>query len=191
MIFCDDDSVKIGGVILPGIYKSIEINHEAQIDEQKVEGSSRVPKQATGYEDAKVVIEIQLIDSEHMTKEEKLQIIQNLFKNMSQSKPIVHELISTHSSIRGVDKVIIKNMGSKENNKKNEIIVSLELLQYDVMTIQASSGKKSEGSSSSNLSEEYTEYLSDDRGKTPKKTNKTSKTPAVDNSRVRRRGIQE
>lgn len=41
MIYFDDDSIKIGGVILPGIYKSMEVNHDAQVDEQEVEGSSK------------------------------------------------------------------------------------------------------------------------------------------------------
>lgn len=191
MIFFDDDSIKIGGVILPGIYKSMEINHEAQIDEQEVEGSSRKPKQASGYDDAKIVIEISLMDSESATKEDKLLNIQNLFRSVNQDKPTVHELVSTHSSVRGINKVIIRNMTSKETNKKDEIVVSLELLQYDTMTITASKSSTGTNSSSqSNLSKEYKDYLSDDRGQAPKKTDKTSKTPAVDN-RVRKRGAQE
>lgn len=190
MIYFDDDTVKIGGVILPGIYKGMEINHEAQIDEQEVEGSSKKPKQATGYDDAKIVIEISLMDSEQVTKEDKLLTIQNLYRSEGQDKPIVHELVSTHTTIRGINKVIIKNMTSKETNKKDEIVVSLELLQYDTMTIKASKGTKGSGdSSSSNLSEEYKKYLADDRGNAPKKTDKTSRTPAVDN-RVRKRGAQ-
>lgn len=169
----------------------MEINHEAQIDEQEVEGSSRKPKQASGYDDAKIVIEISLMDSESATKEDKLLNIQNLFRSVNQDRPTVHELVSTHSSVRGINKVIIRNMTSKETNKKDEIVVSLELLQYDTMTITASKSSTGTNSSSqSNLSKEYKDYLSDDRGQAPKKTDKTSKTPAVDN-RVRKRGAQE
>lgn len=188
MIFVDDDSVKIGGVILPGIYKSMEVNQDALIDEQEVEGTSRKPKQATGYDDAKIVIEISLMDSEQVTKEDKLLTIQNLFRTLKQDKPTVHELVSTHASIRGINKVIIRNMTSKETNKKDEIVVSLELLQYDTMTIKASKGKK-QGTESS-LSEEYKAYVANDRGSAPKKTNKVSSSPAVDNAKVRS-GIQE
>lgn len=188
MIYFDDDTVKIGGVILPGIYKSIEVNHDAQIDEQDVEGSSRKPKQASGYDDARITIEISLQDSETVTKEEKLLMIQDIFRGAVQEKPVVHELISIHSSIRGIQNVIIKNMTSKETNKKDEIVVNLELLQYDTVTISASKKKKkksdkgSEGSSSGNslLTEEYKSYQKSDRGSAPKQSNKTSKTPAVD-----------
>lgn len=182
MIYFDDDSIKIGGVILPGIYKSMEINHDAQVDEQEVEGSSKKPKQATGYDDAKITIEISLRDSETVTKEDKLLIIQNLFRTENQGVPQVHELVSTHSSIRGINKIIVKNMTSKETNRRNEIVVNLELMQYETMTIKASKGKKSGSSSSSgnNLSTDYKNYLQNNRGKAPKKSNKTSASPLAE-----------
>ena len=56
MIYTEDQIVKVNGVVLPGLVKSIEVKESAQIDEQEVEGSATKPKQATGYEDAKVNI---------------------------------------------------------------------------------------------------------------------------------------
>ena len=183
MIYFDDDTVKIGGVILPGIYKSIEVEHEAKIDEQTVEGSSSKPKQATGYDDAKINIELLLIDSETTTKEEKLGIIQGLFQAEGQEMPQVHDLVSVHTAIRGTRQVVIKKVSSKETNKKAEITVMIELLQYDVMKIKAASsggGSKkavSAGSAASGLSENYKSYLSGNRGSAPKQSNKTALSP--------------
>lgn len=190
MIYFDDDTVKIGGVILPGIYKSIEVEHEAKIDEQTVEGSSSKPKQATGYDDAKINIELLLIDSEAATKEDKLQAIQELFKAEGQEKPQVHELISAHTAIRGAKQVIVKKVTSKETNKKDEITVAIELLQYDVMKITAASasgkGKKKGAASGStpgtlNLGENYKKYLNSSRGLAPKQQGgmaRTARSPA-------------
>ena len=62
MIYTEDQIVKVNGVVLPGLVKSIEVKESAQIDEQEVEGSATKPKQATGYEDAKVNIELILDD---------------------------------------------------------------------------------------------------------------------------------
>lgn len=183
MIYFDDDTVKIGGVILPGIYKSIEIEHEARIDEQTVEGSPAKPKQATGYEDAKISIELLLLDSEAAAKEDKLRTIQELFKPEGQDKPQVHELVSAHTAIRGARQVIIKKVTSKETNKKDEISVTIELLQYDVMKITAASAsgknkkKNTTAGSTSGLSEEYKNYLGNDRGVAPKPQNKRSQSP--------------
>lgn len=187
MIYFDDDTVKIGSVILPGIYKSIEVEHEAKIDEQTVEGSTSKPKQATGYDDAKINIELLLIDSGTETKEDKLQMIQNLFKAEGQDKPQVHELISVHTAIRGAKQVIIKKVTSKETNKKDEITVTIELLQYDTMKITAASGKgrkKNTGAdTSSNLGEDYKKYLRSDRGTAPKQQDKISMSPCRDRSK--------
>lgn len=183
MIYFDDDTVKIGGVILPGIYKSIEVEHEAKIDEQTVEGSSSKPKQATGYDDAKINIELLLVDSETATKEDKLAVIQDLFQAEGQEMPQVHELVSVHTAIRGMRQVVIKKVSSKETNKKDEITVTIELIQYDVMKIKAASagsGSKkatSAGSAVSGLSENYKSYLSSNRGSAPKQSNKTASSP--------------
>ena len=68
MIFMEDGTIKLGGVILPGLVKSIEVMETAKVDEQEVEGSAVKPKQATGYEDAKINIELIIDDTEDQTK---------------------------------------------------------------------------------------------------------------------------
>ncbi len=180
MIYFDDNHMKIGSVILPGIYKSIEITQEAQVDEQEVEGSSKKPKQATGYEDSKITIELVLDTSENQTINEKLQIIQNIFKRPEQTLPEVYPIINEHTAIRGITQVIFKKLASKETNKKDEVTVSIEFWEYVAMTIAASSGsadnKGSTGSSGSTLTSKYKSYASNSRGASPK----TNKSPAQD-----------
>ena len=48
MIFIEDERIKLNGVVLPGLVKSIEVTETAKVDEQEVEGSATKPKQATG-----------------------------------------------------------------------------------------------------------------------------------------------
>lgn len=189
MIFLDDSLIKIGGIILPGIVKSLEVKSDALVEEQEVEGSSAKPKQAIGYEDAKVIIELILEDGETITKEDKLRTIQNLFRKSNQEKPEIHELINEHTAVRGITKVIFKSMTTKETNKKEELTVSIELWEYIAATITAI--KKSSSNSSGaggnatngsgiNLDEDYKNYLSGNRGNAPKVNDKTTSTPAID-----------
>lgn len=184
MIFLDDSTIKVGGVILSGVVKSLEIKADARIEEQEVEGKTAKPKQATGYEDAKIIIEIALEDSENKTKEEKLKEIQSLFKSSGQKLPKVYEIVNEHTSIRGISKVVFKNFTSKETNKKTELSVSLEFWEYIASTITAkksngkNSGKKS-STSNANLNQDYKEYLPS-RGTAPKLNSKTANTPAKD-----------
>lgn len=184
MIFLDDSLIKIGGIILPGIVKSLEVKSDALVEEQEVEGSSAKPKQAIGYEDAKVTIELMLEDGETITKEEKLRTIQNLFRKSKQEKPEIHELINEHTAVRGITKVIFKSMTTKETNKKEELTVNIELWEYIAATIMAvkksSSNSNGINSSGINLDENYKNYLSGNRGNAPKVNDKTTSTPAID-----------
>lgn len=185
MVYMDDDHVMIDGVILPGLYKSIEVTTPAKVDEQEVEGSSVKPKQATGYEDATINIELELYDSPNANKEEKLLLIQNLFRIKGQELPDVHQIISAHTAIRNVDQVIFKNLVSKETNSKEVLKVTLEFMEYIPQTIKArKKGSKSAGTASAgssvNLNKNYSNYLQNNRGSAPKIADKTAASPAVD-----------
>lgn len=142
MIFVDDSTIKIGGIVLPGLFKSMEIKADASVEEQDVQGSSKKPKQATGYEDAKITLELILLDAHSETKEQKLLQIQNLFKKSNQAKPEVHQIVNEHTAIRGVNQVILKSLSTKLQNKNDELSVSIELWEYVPVTIVSTKNKK-------------------------------------------------
>ena len=157
MVYQDDQTVKIDDVILPGLVKSMEIKNDAQVDEQEVEGQSKKPKQATGYEDAKINIELILEDTQDdagtvtMTRMQKLQQIQALFRQPGQALPAVHQIVCEDTAVRGISQVILKNMTHKAENKKQQITASLD----------------ASVSTGSMLNEDYKSYLKDDRGTAP------------------------
>lgn len=193
MIYVDDNTIKVGGIVLPGLYKSLEIKTEAKVEEQEVEGSTAKPKQATGYEDAKITLEIVLEDGPGNAKEDKLEQIQALFRRSGQAEPEVHQIVNEHTSKRGVSSVIFKSLSTKETNKKEEIAVSIEFWEYVPMTITATKG--SAAAASSTASEETVRQSSDgwskylgSRGTAPKISNKLSHSPAVDNEQFRTAG---
>lgn len=192
MIYVDESTVKVGGVILPGLFKSIEVKTPAMVEEQDVEGKTAKPKQAVGYEDAKITLELTLDDGPTQTKLQKLTVIQNLFRKPGQTKPIVYDIVNEHTAARGVTKVIFKDLSTKEQNKKNEMSVSIEFWEYIPMTITAtktsskstSSSKTSSSSAkTASLNNDYKNYLTN-RGAAPKQSSKTSNTPASDTAQV-------
>ena len=84
MIYQEDQLIRLGGVTLPGLVKKLEIKCAAAIDEVEVEGSAVKPKQAVGYEDAKVTIELIIDATANETALQKLTRINNLFKASGQ-----------------------------------------------------------------------------------------------------------
>lgn len=177
MIYTEDQLVKVNGVVLPGLVKSIEVRESAKIDEQEVEGSATKPKQATGYEDAKVNIELILDDTPTATKYQRLETVRALFRTPGQSVPQPIPIVSEDTAKHGIDKVLFKGITHKSEVKKDQLTVSLEFWEYVPQTIQttsSSSGSSSGGSSGgktanqqTTLSSDYQKYLQANRGKSP------------------------
>ena len=190
MIFVEDQTIKLNGVVLPGLVKSIEVKESAQIDEQEVEGSSTKPKQATGYEDAKINIELMVDDTETQTKYQRLETLRTVFRKSGQSAPQPIPIICEDTAAHGIEKVLFKFLNHKQENKKSYFSVTLELWEYIPQTIQAtksSSPSSDNGSSPStaspaeSLNSGYSSYLSQ-RGSFPALTRKKAKSPAVDSA---------
>ena len=177
MIYTEDQLVKVNGVVLPGLVKSIEVKESAKIDEQEVEGSATKPNQATGYEDAKVNIELILDDTPTATKYQRLETVRALFRTPGQSVPQPIPIVSEDTAKHGIDKVLFKGITHKSEVKKDQLTVSLEFWEYVPQTIQttsSSSGSSSGGSSGgktanqqTTLSSDYQKYLQANRGKSP------------------------
>lgn len=177
MIYTEDQLIKVNGVVLPGLVKSIEVKESAKIDEQEVEGSATKPKQATGYEDAKVNIELILDDTPTATKYQRLETVRALFRTPGQSVPQPIPIVSEDTAKHGIDKVLFKGITHKSEVKKDQLTVSLEFWEYVPQTIQttsSSSGSSSGGSSAgktanqqTTLSSDYQKYLQTNRGKSP------------------------
>jgi hypothetical protein len=177
MIYVEDELIKLNGVVLPGLVKSIEVIETAKVDEQEVEGSATKPKQATGYEDAKVNIELIIDDTPSQTKYQRYATLRSLVpspaKRIAQPIPIISEDTAAH----GVEKVIFKKLSHKGENKRGQLTATLELWEYIPQTITAKSGSssgsgksgsgKSGGGAASNLKAGYKSYLSNGRGKSP------------------------
>lgn len=182
MIYVEDKVVKVNGVVLPGLVKSIEVKESAKIDEQEVEGSATKPKQATGYEDAKITVELILDDTPARTKYQALETVRAIFRKPGQTVPQPIPIISEDTAKHGIDKVLFKGFSHKAEAKKEQITVSLEFWEYISQTIKAtkasssgkSSGSSGGGTTSSGLTEEYKSYLSTDRGVSPASDSVTS-----------------
>lgn len=167
MIYVEDQIVKVNGVVLPGLVKSIEVKESAQIDEQEVEGSAAKPKQAVGYEDAKITVELILDDTPTKTKYQALETIRAIFRKPGQTVPQPVPIVSEDTAKHGIDKVLFKGFSHKTEAKKEQIAVSLEFWEYIPQTIKATRAGSSSGGSSSGLTDDYKSYLETNRGKSP------------------------
>jgi hypothetical protein len=187
MIIIDTGTVKVGGIILPGTFEKLEIEADVQVDEVDVKGKAVKPKQATGYEDAKIKLVINLRPNNYEDEYDQLYRIQNIFKKPNQEKPNIYDIFNRHLNTRGITRVIFKKLTTKEDNKSNILQVTCEFWEYIPITIQttkASGNTSSQNSSSDSvapeLSDNYEAYL-DTRHQ---RLDKTKKTAAVDDDAI-------
>ena len=173
----DDNEIKLNGKLLTGILKSLDIKGSAIIEELEIEGKAKKPIQAIGYEDASINIELTLLDDiQGKTKEEKLQVIQDIFKSKNQKVPKIYDIVNKYINQRGIYKVIVKDFSSKVANNKTEISVSLSLREYEEITIKATTNSsnikklntnnKNNTSNNNNLiinNDDWNNYLKSDR----------------------------
>jgi len=169
MIYVEDQTIKLNGIVLPGLVKSIEVKESALIDEQQVEGSATKPKQATGYEDAKINIEIIIDDTPTQTKYQRLATLRALFRQPGQSVPQPIPIVCEDTAAHGVDKVLFKGISHKAENKAGQLPVSLEFWEHVPQTIKTTKKTSTTNSSRStnSVSSDYSTYLSAGRGKSP------------------------
>ena len=188
MIHFEDERIKLGDTVLPGVVKSIEVTESAKVDEQEVEGSTVKPKQATGYEDAKVVIELIIDDTPTQGKYERYAALRRAFRQSGQSVPQPMTIICEDTAAHGIDKVIFKQLSHRGESKKGQLTATVELWEYIPQTITAkktsskkSSGtKKSSSSGNSGLTKQYEDYLEKDRGRSPAQDSTRGAPPALD-----------
>ncbi len=177
----DSGLVKVGGTLLPGTFEKMEIEADVKVDEVDVKGKSVKPKQATGYEDAKIKLVINLRANNKEDEYTQLSKIQNIFKKPGQEKPNVYQIFNRHLNTRGIDKVIFKKLTTKEDNKSNILRVTCEFWEYIPITIQATkntsiTSSTTKSSIQPNLTDEYEAYLET----RSQRIDKTQKTAAID-----------
>lgn len=181
MIYIEDQMIKLNGITLPGLIKSIEIVETAKIDEQEVEGSATKPKQATGYDDAVVTIEMIIDRTSTQTVYDRLSVLVSVFRQPGQTVPQPIPIVCQATAAHNIDKVIFKKLSHKYDNKRDQLTVNIELVQNVPQTIVAVSAAQSYSTvgtsdSSANtvtdttntdLTLKYQKYLGTGRGKSP------------------------
>ena len=196
MIFTDDTALKVGGVPLPGLIKSLEIKSDTLVEEQEIEGSPIKPKQALGYEDSKIIVELIVDDGPNETRWEKLGRIHTIFRRPEQERPYRYTLVNEHTAAYGISEVVFKSLSSKDESKREYLSLTLEFWTFNTMKITAtktsdsktassSSGSKPSGNTATkNLDPAYQSYRKHGRGSAPSEPAKpkTQATPAKDDA---------
>lgn len=178
MIFLEDKTIKVGGVVLPGLVKKVEVTTTAAVDSIEVEGSAVSPKQAVGYEDGKVKIDLILGATANESLENKIIRLETIFRKKGQTIPQPMNIVSKATAAAKIDKVIFEQLTVTEDNKTNQATAALQFCEYIPLPIKAASTKSTSAKTPA-LTQSYQTYLERNRGSSP-----LDKTPSVDDRMI-------
>ncbi len=123
--------VRLGSENLPGVMIRLEVSQDVEINEEEVPGRSGKTKQAKGFSDATVTIDIRLLSDDDETCYDKLEKVQAMFRSTDASAvPEVLRVVNVHTEKRGIDKVLFKSLRSSEGTYDDTIDVTVELVEY-------------------------------------------------------------
>ncbi|WP_051273250.1 hypothetical protein [Desulfotruncus alcoholivorax] len=132
LITTDTGQVKVGSVILPGVFESIEITGAVKLDQVEIQGKKDKVTQAVGFDNATVRLTVNLLpETEGGDCTEQIAQFQKIFRSSpDQEKPGVYQLINKHAAARNISEVIFTNFRSYEDNKSDKIIVICEFSEH-------------------------------------------------------------
>lgn len=124
--------IKLGDQLIQGIYQGMSISGEVMIKEEETPARSGKLKQALGWEDIQVTLNILLKNDEESTPHEKLKRIVALFRKTDKAaKPEVYKIVSRMTDAWGLDKVIIRDIKSDDASNSDTLKVTLNFEEWE------------------------------------------------------------
>ena len=134
----DDGRVQLGDDYVDGVLKSMNIRGEVRFDEVEQEGLSGKTRVPCGWEDAAIVLVVELLSDADSTCYEKLEELNALFKNYDRSiDPLVYDIRNAHANARGVWEVYFSGLESNETDEEDVIQATLAFTETAPAVVEA------------------------------------------------------
>lgn len=132
----------IGGLTFPVPPKGMKVKQAIKIDEIEIPKKSGKLRQPTGFENAEITIDLELVPEEAgngttiTTPIERLRPLQKLFRDGRASVPVPVEIVSPLTDLMGIRQVLIQELEAEEDGEYNWIPVHLVLVEYESIKTQ-------------------------------------------------------
>ena len=127
---------------LPVPHNQMKVPQSVRIDEIEISGRSGKIKQAVGYEDTPISINVVLVDEEIngavlMTANEQFEVLQNAFRARdNESLPRLFSIASRLTDLCRIKTVLFKNLEVKDTPGSNDLSVIINLVEFSPISAQ-------------------------------------------------------
>jgi len=121
--------IKLGDVVLPGVFQSLSVNGEIQVDSGG-DGSSKPRKVMRGYNDKKISLSLILVEKKESTVYQQLSAVEKIFRRENDRVPQIYTIVHDHIEARDIDQVLFQSLSSAEDNTTNTITLTLQFEEF-------------------------------------------------------------
>lgn len=127
-----DGVVKVGTEELPGVLVAQSIRCAVRYDQSRPDSMSGRNKLALGWEDATVLLTLDLLTDKTSDCYEKLEKINKIFKGADRKKatPTIYTVVGRHLRARGINRVVFDSLDSTEDDQQDVIQVTLAFVEH-------------------------------------------------------------
>jgi hypothetical protein len=143
----------LGGLTFIVPPMSMSIKQAIKLDEIDIPKKSGKVRQATGFENAEITVELEVCDEESLngtvvqTAIERLRVLQKLFRDGRASLPKPVEIVSPLTDLIGIRQVYIEELNPEADEDYNFYYVHLKLVEYESIKTQLEHQAASAGAS--------------------------------------------
>ncbi len=128
----EDGVLTLAGEEVPGILRSLRVDGKVRFDEQKVDGTSGKKKTPQGFEDCDIMVSLFLVTDEGSSCYDKLETLSGMFRKVDdKANPQIYTVANRHLLARGVRQVVFSKFCSSENDRTDEIMVTLGFVEHN------------------------------------------------------------
>ena len=99
---------------------------------EEVDGSSGKKKTPQGFEDSDIMISLYLVTDEDSSCYDKLETLSGMFRKVDdKANPQIYTVANRHLLARGVRQVVFSKFCSSENDRTDEIMVTLGFVEHN------------------------------------------------------------
>jgi hypothetical protein len=133
-------NVKLGGTLLPGILTSLRVKGDVRFDSASPDGMSGKTKTPLGWEDAAIVLALDLLTESGSDCYEKVGQLNALFKGYdNDANPRVLTVVNRHMAARGVERVVFSGFETAETERDDVIVATLSFTEHNPVITRAES----------------------------------------------------
>lgn len=123
--------IRLAGVLLPGVLKSLSVRGQVRFDEAEQDGLSGKAKVPMGWEDSDITITIELLSDENSNCYDKLGEVDANFKGTDNgTNPAIYTVANEHLSARNIYRVVFNGLESQETDEDDVILASLSFVEH-------------------------------------------------------------